>query len=331
MTLSKGAGLAHYIRGIADYLPDSINAVMITHKDTDTGKHKAVNPMFYNIFTRLLYEHFIFPSYARKMNCSCMFIPKSYAPLYRPVKVVSAMHDLIPAGHDSGESIFHRVYWKIQFYCALRFSHGIIFNTDLLKKQVHKQYVFTKMKKNIVCHYGYDSFKIRQLRGNKHFLIPATIKKRKNTRLALQLALRLCEISGKRDIIITGRMENREILEIIKKHDNIIYEGYVDDRRMEILYNDAYAVIFLSAMEGFSLPVAESVFLTKTVIASDIEIHRHLYGDYPVYYNLDLSLDENVIAVNEKLKERRTETETKSRTWTEAAGETAEFFITICR
>lgn len=326
MTLSKGAGLAHYIEGIISNLPEGITPVIIADRDYFNGKYTVFKPVFYNIITRLIYEHFIFPIYALKYGCSCMFLPKSYAPLMKTVCTVVSMHDLIPAGKKSGESVFHRIYWKIQFYAGLTLSDGIIYNTALLKREAERAYRKAVSKKSVICHYGYDTYEKQEKQREKHFLIPGTLKKRKNTDIALKLASELSK-SFDKDIIVTGRPDRMKMISGDNRHFK--YEGYVSESRMKELMNDAFAVIFLSSVEGFSLPVAESVFLGKTVIASDIPVHRHLYGDYPVYYNLSESIDKNAERIADEMRRHRIYEEEK-RTWKQAGRETGIFIQAVC-
>jgi glycosyltransferase involved in cell wall biosynthesis len=59
------------------------------------------------------------------------------------------------------------------------------------------------------------------------------------------------------------------------------------DDELWLLMENSLALICTSEYEGFSLPVLEAITLGVPAICSDIEVHREIYGDAPLYFPVD--------------------------------------------
>lgn len=75
----------------------------------------------------------------------------------------------------------------------------------------------------------------------------------------------------------------------------------VGDDELWLLIKNSLALVCTSEYEGFSLPVLEAITLGVPTICSDIEVHREIYGDTPLYFSVDnhLSLQSQLKVVSQ--------------------------------
>lgn len=64
-----------------------------------------------------------------------------------------------------------------------------------------------------------------------------------------------------------------------------VHQSPINDKQLVWLYQHAEAVVIPSISEGFSLPLIEALHGDTPVIASDIEAHREIAGDYATLLN----------------------------------------------
>jgi len=70
-----------------------------------------------------------------------------------------------------------------------------------------------------------------------------------------------------------------------------IESGFVDDYNLSALYKGAYAFVFPSLNEGFSITPLEAQSVGVPVVISDIPIHHEIFGDSALYFNPKSNLD----------------------------------------
>jgi alpha-1,2-rhamnosyltransferase len=61
----------------------------------------------------------------------------------------------------------------------------------------------------------------------------------------------------------------------------------IDDEHLLYAYKNSKALIFASFIEGFGLPIIESLHNKLQVLASDIGVHREIGRDFVSYFNLN--------------------------------------------
>jgi len=65
--------------------------------------------------------------------------------------------------------------------------------------------------------------------------------------------------------------------------ENAVLQVNAGDGQLAWLYRNAEAVLVPSLAEGFSLPLIEALSCNTAVVASDIEVHREVGGDYATF------------------------------------------------
>jgi glycosyltransferase involved in cell wall biosynthesis len=134
---------------------------------------------------------------------------------------------------------------------------------------------------------------ISDVKESPYLLVVGTIEPRKSHALIVEtmerlwaqgVALNLC-IAGKEGWLVD------ELMARIRSHPErgkqlFFYES-PNDSEIAALYRDAAGLIFLSAGEGFGLPLVEAAHYGIPIICSDIPVFREIAGEYATYVTLD--------------------------------------------
>lgn len=82
------------------------------------------------------------------------------------------------------------------------------------------------------------------------------------------------------DIVLTGKpLNDNEITQLKEIKGTYYYVGRVSADKLNILYNNAYALVYPSLYEGFGLPVVEAQKAGCPVIATDASSIPEIIGD----------------------------------------------------
>ena len=69
----------------------------------------------------------------------------------------------------------------------------------------------------------------------------------------------------------------------------LLFPGFIDEADLPALYKGALAFVNVSKSEGFNLPALEALCSGTPVIASDIDIHHEVLGDFGYFVKPDSS------------------------------------------
>lgn len=125
------------------------------------------------------------------------------------------------------------------------------------------------------------------------FIYVATLEPRKNHRFLLDaFELAWSEDSNAR-LCIVGRPGSLsdDLIRRIEHHEELgrrlFWIRDASDSELRYCYENAFALVYPSKIEGFGLPLIEALDHGLTVFASDIPIHREVGQNYCTYFNLD--------------------------------------------
>ena len=186
-------------------------------------------------------------------------------------------------------------YFKKDFIKSVKKADGIITISEWTKSRIldiaGKEYE----DKIEVIYHGSDfdnltSKKPKFPLPERYLLFVGTIEPRKNI-LRMIKAMRIIIKEDKNlKLLIVGKKgwAYKEILQYIAKSgidENIIITEYISREELKYIYEKSLFLIFPSLYEGFGLPILESAYVEKPVIASDIQVFREIFSDFPVYFN----------------------------------------------
>ncbi len=125
------------------------------------------------------------------------------------------------------------------------------------------------------------------------YLIVSTIEPRKNHSYLLDAFEFLWREGYEVNLCIVGRVgwKVEETMQRITTHPELGKRLWmwndVKDAELNYLYANATMLVFPSVVEGFGLPIVESLAHGLSVLASDTPIHREVGGDKIGYFGLD--------------------------------------------
>jgi glycosyltransferase involved in cell wall biosynthesis len=128
------------------------------------------------------------------------------------------------------------------------------------------------------------------------FVYPAITYPHKNHLVLVNAFARLLEQHPNTTLVLTGAkgsMETQVAAEVrsLGIEKNVRRLGYVPERDLDALYNDAIALTFPSRFEGFGAPVLEAMSRSCAVIAADATALPEVVGDAGLLVSPDNSDD----------------------------------------
>lgn len=223
-----------------------------------------------------------------------------YCPLSNAINITT-VHDFTNELFQTGSGARKERWIKDN---AIRHSDYIICISENTKKDFERFYPsFPKERVKVVYNGVSDDFFISStLRWpfdfpkTNYVLFVGERDGYKNFELVVE-ALKQYQI----DIVLTGKsLNDNEIRQLQKIKGRYYYAGRVSSALLNILYNNAYALVYPSLYEGFGLPVVEAQKAGCPVIATDASSIPEIIGDRTLL--METSTPESLIEELNKLQ-----------------------------
>ena len=127
--------------------------------------------------------------------------------------------------------------------------------------------------------------------AKKYFLLTSGARWEKNNlraAIAFDELVGMYESQGKSldmKMVITGATNARAYLRHLKHKDRFVLLGYVENKELEFLHQNAYAFVFPSLNEGFGYPPVQSMRYGVPVAASGTTSVPEVCGDAVLYFD----------------------------------------------
>jgi glycosyltransferase involved in cell wall biosynthesis len=127
----------------------------------------------------------------------------------------------------------------------------------------------------------------------KTFLMVATFDPRKNHRYVLDAFDMLWQQGQDVRLCLVGRVGALcdDVIQRVKEHPALGKQLFayhdMQDAELQHCYQHCRGVLFPSIVEGFGLPIVESLWFGKDTFASNTPIHREVGGEDCTYFELD--------------------------------------------
>jgi len=222
-------------------------------------------------------------------------------------RIVAHIYDIISVTHP--EYCLQRGVYNFMDYIGahLQYADEMIVNAQATVDELHKlsgqlQVLLPQChvvplgadygKKEIVADSQMPTELVTAVKDKPYILMVGTIEPRKNHNLLLEAYERGFKDIGY-NIIMAGYMGwNMETFaNRLSKHPDFKkrifhFEG-LEDVGITYLYQHAKFLAFCSYVEGYGLPIIESIMRGTPVLASDISVSREVAEDYCVYFEQD--------------------------------------------
>ncbi len=264
----------------------------------------------------------------------------------RGAKIIGVIYDLIPISHpqfcdDNLVRLFSSWYDEsIKYFDGyIAISHTVMLDVQnyLKGKGVDiKKYSFDyfilgsdfKKKRNVTQKVR-DELKTLYDKNRSIYLIVSTIEPRKNHQYLFDTFKRLWENNIDVTLVIVGRVgwKTEKLIDEMKQHpeynNRLRIFNDLDDAELEFCYKNSKALLFPSYVEGYGLPIIESLQNNLPVLASDTPVHREVGKDMIEYFSIDdvSSLVDKIVDIeNHKIKLKEVNQENmKILSWNESA------------
>jgi glycosyltransferase involved in cell wall biosynthesis len=202
----------------------------------------------------------------------------------------SLVHDILPLTHPH---YFKRESFQehILYLSLLKCFDKIIVGTPILKHQIETDFkeLISSTTINVLPIPVNLPTTVRssQFSSSKYFLFIGGFQARKGLTKLFELIEKFGIPNNLFSILVIGRpnsvqfpKEDELYWRISQKNIDFKVISYVNDQTLSILIRDSIGVLYLSDAEGYGLPVLESLYHNKIVIASDTEVNRYFNSKY---------------------------------------------------
>ena len=249
----------------------------------------------------------------------------------RGAEIIGVTYDLIPITHPQFCDNVMEYYFTEWYRQSLRYFDGYIAISQTVKQSLIDYFE----RQNVAMHrYTFDSFTLGADFDTDHtdteaireslmalyqsrpsiYLTVSTIEPRKNHRFVYETFKKLWKNNVDTSWVIVGRSGwktealQQEMREDKAYRDKLWIFNDLSDAELRYCYRHSKALLFPSVIEGFGLPIIESLKNGLPVLASDIPIHREVGSEKIGYFDLSqpnslLSLISNIETGSTALKQ----------------------------
>ncbi|MEX2593383.1 MAG: glycosyltransferase family 1 protein [Anditalea sp.] len=205
----------------------------------------------------------------RKTRADTFYSPSFMPPLYSSVPFIFTVHDLM---HLFYYSSLHRIYYQ-QIIARLAKKAKRIITVSHFSKQQLVELMGIKEELISVIYNGVDeSFLLNteQYPADRPYLLYVGNRRKNKNIPAMLIAFAQAKIPDDFIFLLTGNPDPDLSAQIsdLKITNRVRFLGFVDEAELPKLYKGAHATLFVSLMEGFGLPLLESMASGTPVLTS---------------------------------------------------------------
>ncbi len=278
----KPNGISLVSRELAKSINPNLMTLLAPFSDNQTHFHKIPENLspdngLYSHARRLFWNQFHLGNYLKKERDSILLSPLPEAPIFRGIKSVVLVHDLLPLRIPYLTPLlpYHICYVPI----VLKNASKILCNSSATASEVHEKLNISHKKIEIVK-LGFNRSILKPLNRVKEnfFLIIARHTPHKNIPRTLKAFYNFKKANGSAKDLrlkIVGQYDKRYTSSYRKLCSNLGIDNCCDwiywvseNEKLELL-NKCQALIIASLWEGFGLPALEAMACGTLVIASN--------------------------------------------------------------
>jgi glycosyltransferase involved in cell wall biosynthesis len=214
------------------------------------------------------------------------YSPSFMPPVFVTKPFIITIHDL---NHLYYYSQFHKFYLKYVIAQIAKNAKAVITVSHYTKNEIIKN-LHIRPDKIHVVHNGVDEnffLNTEKYQINRpYFLYIGNRRTYKNIPRMLQ-AFAEADISKDYLLVMSGVIDDglRKLIIQLNIKDRVVFLGEISEEELPKIYKGAFAVLFVSLMEGFGLPVIEAMASGVPVITSNITSLPEIAGNAAILVN----------------------------------------------
>ena len=221
-----------------------------------------------------------------KSDAEIFYSPSFMPPLSSSIPFVITIHDL---NHIYYYSLFHKIYLKYVIRNLADKAKKIITVSEFTKDEIVNKLTIKAEKIEVIYNGIDESFHQNReslVLERPYFLYIGNRRSYKNINRMLK-AFAVASISRDYLLAFSGEPDDllRKEIEMLNISNRIKFFGNIDDRDLPSIYKGATALLFVSLMEGFGLPVLEAMASGTPVITSNITSLPEIAGSAAILVN----------------------------------------------
>jgi len=241
-------------------------------------------------FTSHIWEQIELPAFLKKIKNPLLLNLCNTAPLLFNRNIV-CLHDLAFAIEPLWFSKSFRTLYNFLIPKLVHKSLKVLTVSEFSKKSIISTYKIAPEKIIVVYNAVTDIFKVKENKGkyynNNFVLTVGSLDPRKNL---VRLVLAYKKLNRKNlDLIIVGSSSkvfaNDELKILINNTAGVKLTGFVDDKELVKLYQEACVFVYPSLFEGFGIPPLEAMKVGCPTVVSNTTSLPEICGNASLYVN----------------------------------------------
>ena len=205
----------------------------------------------------------------------------------RKTKYITVIHDLAHL-RENEMTKYSRFIFDLSTNIAIKKANTIVTVSETIKNELIQTFNIDKNRIKVVYNSIGEHFlnsknnpeilEKYNISQQKYILSVATLNRRKNIPELIKAFESITDKYPDIKLVLVGGMGN-EKRELLTKHPNVIFTGYIPDEDLPSLYKNALLYVFPSLYEGFGIPLIEAQYSNCPVLCSDIPVFQEVAGN----------------------------------------------------
>ncbi len=276
-------------------------------------------PTRHPVLWYLWFEHRL-PAIVRKIQPNLFVSPDGYLSLNSKVKSLAVIHDINFLHYPKDLPLSSRIYYNHYFPKFAKKAERIATVSEYSKADISKSYGIDANKIDVLYN-GHnhvykaitvveqEKIKQKYTQGHDFFIFIGSLHPRKNVANMLRAFEKFRTNNSKRiDFVVIGEKffmtsDIKSTLEGMHFKDDVHFVGRMEPEAMSELLASARALVLVSKLEGFGIPVIEAYSCGVPAIVSNISSLPEVGGKAAIYAD-PFSIESISFAMNRMINEK---------------------------